>query len=174
VSIMTALVAGLDIAFAKLWFEAYDAKPGSEPKAWAPLFERRHAALYPIQFALAGVNAHIEHDLPIAVVSTCRARDRRPEDVRDDYEKVNDLLAGVEADIRRSFLDDAERRIDDHIGSVVHLVSAWNIDKAREVAWINVQLLWELRRSGFFTGLHLRALGGTVGMGSRLLLTPPL
>ena len=28
---------------------------------------------------------------------------------------------------------------------MVHLVSAWNIDKARELAWVNVETLWALR-----------------------------
>jgi len=29
------------------------------------------AGIEPIQFALAGMNAHINHDLPVAIVSTC-------------------------------------------------------------------------------------------------------
>jgi Family of unknown function (DUF5995) len=36
--------------------------------------ERRAAAgIEPAQFALAGMNAHINHDLPLAMVSTCMA-----------------------------------------------------------------------------------------------------
>ena len=34
--------------------------------------------ILPIQFALAGMNAHIENDLPLAVVATCTARRRTP------------------------------------------------------------------------------------------------
>ena len=49
------------------------------PKAWAPLFERRHDhSVLPIQFALAGMNSHIAHDLPVALVATCRQLDTRP------------------------------------------------------------------------------------------------
>ena len=40
------------------------------PVAWRPLVETRSQAREPIQFALAGMAAHINHDLPIAVFST--------------------------------------------------------------------------------------------------------
>jgi len=167
-------MADLDIRFAEPWFTAYDSTPGAVPKAWAPIFERRgDDRLFPIQFALAGMNTHIEHDLPLAVAATCAARGRDPREVRDDYELVNDLLAEVEADIRRSFLTELQRDIDDHIGLAAHLISAWNIDKARDVAWVNLCLMWELREASFISGLYRSALGRTVGMGSRLLLTPP-
>lgn len=166
-------MADLDVRFAALWFAAYDASDGAEPPAWAPLFEERSTrGLLPLQFALAGMNAHIEHDLPLAVVRTCLAHGRRPSQVRADYELVNDLLAGVEAEIRRSFLSDVGRTVDDHVGPVAHLVSAWNIDKARDVAWVNVQTLWELRRVDFLFDTYAAGLAHTVGMGSRLLLTP--
>jgi len=167
-----AFMAELDVRFADLWFAAYDASDGAEPAAWAPLFEERSTrGLLPLQFALAGMNAHIEHDLPLAVVRTCLARGRRPSQVRADYELVNDLLAEVEAEIRRSFLSDLGQEVDDHVGPVAHLVSAWNIDKARDVAWVNVQTLWELRRTDFLFDAYAAGLAHTVGMGSRLLLT---
>ncbi len=170
-----AFMAGLDVRFAELWFEAYDARPGAVPHAWAPLFEARNrAGLWPIQHALAGMNAHIEHDLPLAVVRSCVADDRSPlnRDVHDDYERVNDLLADVEAEIRRSFLTDVERAADDRLGPLVHLVSSWDIEKARDVAWTNVLTLWELRRIRVLFDDYLAGLSRTVGMGSRLLLTP--
>ncbi|MEU4418830.1 DUF5995 family protein [Nocardia salmonicida] len=167
-----AFMADLDVRFAKLWFAAYDAARDDVPKAWAPLFSARsRRGVLPIQFALAGMNAHIEHDLPLAVVKTCAAHGKRPRDVRDDYELVNDLLADVEAGIRRSFLSDVGQAADDHVGPVAHLVSSWNIDKARDIAWVNVQTLWELRRTGFLRDAYAAGLARTVGMGSRLLLT---
>ena len=54
---------------------------------------------------------------------------------------------------------------------VAHLVSSWNIDKARDFAWLNVQTLWELRRASRLFDAYTAALASTVGMGSRLLLT---
>jgi hypothetical protein len=168
-----AFVTDLDLRFAGYWFDAYDA-PGDKPKAWEPLFAARGSrGILPIQFALAGMNAHIEHDLPLAVIATCAARRRTPDSpgVRADYQKVNDVLASVEAEIRRSFLTDVERSIDDHLEPVAHLVTSWDIARARDFAWLTVQTMWELRRvSGLFDA-YAEGLARTVGMGSRLLLT---
>ena len=50
----------------------------------------------PIQFALAGMNAHINHDLPLALVSICQARSvelGRDSPQRRDYLKINDTIA---------------------------------------------------------------------------------
>ena len=170
-----AFIADLDVRFAGYWFDAYDAK-SVKPNAWAPLFAaRRNKGVLPIQFALAGMNAHIENDLPLAVVATCIARRRTPASrgVRDDYDKVNDLLADVEAEIRRSFFDVVENSIDDSIEPVVHLISSWDIEKARDFAWLNVETLWELRRVRPLLDAYTATLARTVGMGSRLLLTSP-
>jgi hypothetical protein len=168
----SAFMGELDVRFAGLWFAAYDATDGDQPRAWAPLFERRATpGVLPIQFALAGMNAHIEHDLPLAVIRTCRARGLRPSQVRADYEAVSGLLAEVEADIRKTFLTDLGREVDDQLDPVAHLVSAWNIDKARDVAWVHVETLWALRRSRRLTDAYAAVLANTVGMGSRLLLT---
>jgi hypothetical protein len=168
-----AFIAGLDVRFAGYWFGAYDA-PTDKPKAWAPLFAARaRTGVLPIQFALAGMNAHIENDLPLAVVATCAARKCTPNSrgVREDYEKVNELLASVEAEVRRSFLTEVEKSIDDHLEPVAHLITSWDIDKARDFAWLTVQTLWELRRVRRLFDAYVATLARTVGMGSRLMLT---
>ena len=170
-------MAEFDVRFAHLWIAAYDAVAGGgrAPAPWRPLFEERATrGVLPIQFALAGMNAHIEHDLPLAVVATCRARSTSPAStaVRRDYEAVNDVLATVEAGIRRSFLSSIGKRVDEEVGPVAHLVSAWNIDKARELAWVNVETLWTLRSFGLLRDRYVGMLAHTVGMGSRVLLTP--
>ncbi len=91
--------------------------------------------------------------------------------VREDYDKVNELLAGAEAEIRRSFLNEVENAVDDTIEPVVHFVSSWGIAEARDFAWINVRTLWVLRRAGPLPDGHITTLAHAVGMGSRLLLT---
>jgi hypothetical protein len=172
-----AFMAALDVTFAAFWLEAYDAPADALPKAWAPLFERRHdRSLLPIQFALAGMNAHIAHDLPVALVRTCRRLDVAPDDpvVHADYEKVNGLLAAKESQIRRSFLTDVGRRVDNAVGPVVHLIDSWNIDKAREVGWVNAEALWAMRHMRALADRYVAALARTVGMTSRYLLTPVL
>lgn len=165
----------LDVTFASLWLEAYDAGGQDVPRAWAALFERRHdRAVLPIQFALAGMNSHIGHDLAVAVIRTCRHLDTSPEraGVRDDYEAVNHLLAASETRIRRSFLTKAGQAVDTRLDPVVHIVNSWKIDKARDVAWVNVEAMWALRQVGSLATRYRAALARTVGMASRCLLTP--
>jgi hypothetical protein len=165
----------LDATFASLWIEAYDARGRDVPRAWAALFERRHdRAVLPIQFALAGMNSHIGHDLAVAVIQTCQQLDTSPDrpGVRGDYEAVNKLLAASESRIRRSFLTAAGREVDTHVGPVVHIVNSWKIDKARDVAWVNVEAIWAIRHVGSLAGRYQEALARTVGMASRCLLTP--
>ena len=73
----------LDVLFANTYFDAFDADANRDrvPAAWAPLFgARRKPHTHPIQFAFAGMNAHINHDLGLAVVSTCVELRREPVD----------------------------------------------------------------------------------------------
>jgi len=90
----------LDVVFANLYFRALRAHvlgPKRPPRAWAVLFEARsRKGIAPIQFALAGMNAHINRDLPLALVETCRARRVAP--FRNcpqhaDFRAIDPLLA---------------------------------------------------------------------------------
>jgi hypothetical protein len=69
----TPWLAELDVQFAKLFFTALHAylTGGNCPGAWRVLFSvRGNTQIARIQFALAGINAHINHDLPEAIVAT--------------------------------------------------------------------------------------------------------
>src|SRR6516164_7332540 len=77
-----AFMTQLDVMFAGLYFSAADAAgdPAAVPLAWRPLVQQRASAgIEPVQFALAGMNAHINHDLPLAVVGTCQALATSPQ-----------------------------------------------------------------------------------------------
>jgi hypothetical protein len=71
-----AWIAALDVAFARLYFAAIQfSLSGANPR---PAAGRLSSPSQPdpiarIQFALAGMNAHINHDLPQAVLATCQA-----------------------------------------------------------------------------------------------------
>src|SRR5450432_2009998 len=68
-----AWMAALDVQFAGLYFGALGSALSGEapPQCWQVLFERRNwTVLARIQCALAGINAHINHDLPLAIVRT--------------------------------------------------------------------------------------------------------
>src|SRR4029450_8952845 len=60
-----------DVAFATLYFDAFvnwEKDRAQTPHAWRPLFRARYdSGRAPIQFALAGMNAHINHGLAITL-----------------------------------------------------------------------------------------------------------
>jgi uncharacterized protein DUF5995 len=70
----------LDVVFADLFFSAlnaYEQDRLSTPSAWVPLLESRsRRGVAPLQFALAGMNAHINRDLPAALVTTAASSAR--------------------------------------------------------------------------------------------------
>jgi hypothetical protein len=68
-------VGRLDVIFANLYFDNIDAVEVGQDldPSWKPLFDARsNRAVWLIQFAFCGMNAHIEHDLPLAVIATCQ------------------------------------------------------------------------------------------------------
>jgi hypothetical protein len=176
-------VADLDIRFANLFFDAVDelAKPGggNVPRAWAPLFEARsRRGVAPLQFAIAGMNAHINRDLPLAVVASCRHAAVEPEEgspQHADYLRINQLLATVEGRIKEQYLSGWLHRLDrvlHRIHRLDDIVAMWNITRARDAAWTNAEALWTLRDSPALTTRYLATLDRSVGLAGRALLTP--
>ena len=166
-----AFMTQLDVAFANLYFAADT--PASVPLAWRPLAEQRATAgIEPVQFALAGMNAHINHDLPIAVVSTCTALATAPEAGPHfaDYQKVDQLLDAAEQSIRQSFESAPELAVDRHLSAVANLVASWSINNARDLAWNNCLLLWAVRDDPLARGLLLDSLAAATALASRMLL----
>jgi hypothetical protein len=165
-----AFMARLDVVFANRYFDAVDSlstSPTDLPTAWAPLLERRgDAGIEPIQFALAGMNAHINYDLPASVVATCSELGRDPDGgaIHGDYQKVDALLAGAEQAVRQSFEAGLVLSADRHLQAVANVVSNWSITTARDVAWDTARALWAIRGIGFAEDMLLTSLGHTVGM----------
>jgi hypothetical protein len=170
-----AFMAQLDVTFANLYFTAADAAgdPAAVPLAWRPLVERRATpGIEPVQFALAGMNAHINHDLPLAVVSTCTALATEPDAAPHpgDYQKVDQLLDAAGQSIRQSFETTAELDVDQHLCAVANLIANWTINSARDMAWNNCLLLWSLRDDPVARGLFLDTLAASTALAGRMLL----
>jgi Family of unknown function (DUF5995) len=175
-----AFMEALDVGFAGFYFAAFDASAAGRPlpRSWAPLFAARsNATIAPIQFALAGMNAHINHDLPVALVSTCEAR--AVELSRDsaqyrDYLKINDTIAATEARVKQEFLTGLIGVADEVLGHIDDVIAIWSIDEARSAAWTNAEALWALRDHPDLTAAFEDTLDGTVGFASRGLLVATL
>ena len=170
-----AFMTQLDVTFANLYFEAVDAAedPSAVPLAWRPLIEQRaQPGIEPVQFALAGMNAHINHDLPLAVTGTCAALATSPSAGTHlaDYQKVDRLLDAAEQSVRQSLETAPELAADRHLQAVCNLVSSWSINSARDLAWNNSRLLWEVRSDPVAHGLLCGSLAATTAMASRMLL----
>jgi hypothetical protein len=170
-----AFMAQLDVTFANLYLAAADTAgtPAAVPLAWRPLVARRAVAgIEPVQFALAGMNAHISHDLPLAMVSTCTALATSPDAVPHyaDYQKVDQLLDAAEQSVRQSFENAAERAVDRHLEAVANLIATWTINNARDLAWNNCLLLWAVRDDTIARGLFLDTLATSTALASQMLL----
>jgi hypothetical protein len=162
----------LDVRFASLYFEALD----DPPRAWAPLVEARsERGIAPIQFALAGMNAHINRDLPVALVETCEELGLSPErgsPEHVDFLAVNELLAAVERRVKREFVTGDLAVPDAVLGELDDVIAMWKVERARDAAWTNAETLWLLRRTPDLRDAFLLALDRMVGFAGRGLLRP--
>ncbi|HEX5609827.1 MAG TPA: DUF5995 family protein [Solirubrobacterales bacterium] len=172
----------LDVAFGNLYFDALDAAgSGSSPPAaypfhaWKPLFEARFdTEIAPIQFALAGMNAHINHDLAIGISDVFAARGTDPGDdtpERRDYESVNELIAAAEEKTKLWMVTGLLKELDVAFHSTDDIVAVWNIARARDAAWVSAEVISSLdlpplRKS--YEEVNDR----TVGFAGRALLNP--
>ena len=169
----------LDVVFADLFLEAMRAAfllRGSTPRAWAPLVEGRgRPGIARIQFALAGMNAHINRDLPVALVETWRTLGLEPD--RDgpqyrDYTRVNELLEIAEGRVKAQFATGPLGALDRTLGPADDRLAMWKVARAREAAWTSAETLWALRGQPRAAAGLLRSLDRLVGLASRGLLVP--
>jgi hypothetical protein len=174
------VLARLDVVFADLFFRAVDADAAGRPlpHAWRPLFRSRAAKrVAPAQFALAGMNAHINSDLPKALVAVMEELDlepRRGTPLYRDYVRINALLAGVEERVKRRFQDELMKVADEALGRVDDVLAIWSVARARDAAWSNACVLWALRDDPDLRRPFVDSLDRLVGLGSRGLLTRTL
>jgi hypothetical protein len=167
-------LARLDVVFANLYLRAL-ADPAKAPRAWAPLLAcRREKRIAPIQFAFAGMNAHINYDLPVALVRACRDLGidlPRARKQHRDYLTVNALLARTQSKVKRWFATGFVGLVDIALGDVDDRIAMWDVTRARDAAWVNAQTLWALRDTPVRTR-YLATLDRTVGFAGRGLLLP--
>lgn len=168
----------LDCQFAGLYFVALAAHlsdPGTGPSAWEPLFQARSRAdIRPLQFALAGLNAHVNRDLPVALVTTCIELDREPAretPAHTDYQQVcaveegtlRDPRAWLPASLRHGEIERSREELE-------ALLEVWSLRRARDAAWAAAEVRWALRGSPVVARHQLDALDRLVELSGRGLL----
>ena len=172
-----AFVTRWAAVFADLYFDALrvaTAAPTRLPRAWRPLAEARsRRGIRPLQFALAGMNAHINRDLPVALFEVCQERGLPPVldgPVRRDFETINEILARVQAEAKDDFTTPFWRVVDRLLGRADDVFILWSIERARDAAWVSTELLWCLRDRPAEQRHQIEILDGLVGYAGRGIL----
>lgn len=173
-----AHVGKLDVLFANRYFNAFvlNAKGGNAARAWRPLLQyRQRPGVSRLQFALAGMNAHINHDLALAVFDTCRAENIVPErgtPFSDDFLVVNDILEETENASTPILLTGMLGTLERGLGHVDNTLAMWSVRHARDSAWTNAEVLWSLRNNQGLFNKFAATLDGMAGFAGRGLLVP--
>jgi len=174
----SAWMAQLDVLFAGLYFDALRcAFSGARaPGCWRALFDRRDTvAIAPVQFAVAGVNAHINHDLAMAIEAACLAAGIAPSHDLPQYADYTALNATLE-----SLVDDEKRELalrlpGDGLPAVSRLedtIAAFSLTAAREAAWNHAELLWAVRGLPLLHNRAIATVDGMTAFASKTLLAP--
>jgi hypothetical protein len=172
-----AWLTRLDIVFAAFYFTAIAAAFEQNPdtaSSWEALFEARNrAGIDRIQFALAGMNAHINHDLALALLQTNDELHLAPtleSPERDDYERVNVLLEQVLPAALKFLATGIVGELAQDTGMIGRLLAIWNVRAARDLAWNFADHLRNL--DGVSRDLALDVQDKLTGVIGRSLLLP--
>jgi hypothetical protein len=173
-----AWIAALDVEFAGFYLGAIRTAltSGSAPGCWQAVFNVRNLpAITRIQFALAGMNAHINHDLPQAIVGICQSTGIAPAHGTtqyNDYAAVNTTLDSIINEAKQEL---NVRLCGDALPEANHLedlLAAFGIAGAREVAWKNAEVMWHLKDVPAVSATFLDSVDATTAVASRTLLVP--
>jgi hypothetical protein len=168
--------ARLAPTFANLYFDAVEAAASKHKtsRVWEPMFEKRFTSgIAPLQFAIAGMNAHINHDLSLALVSTTKELGVGLEiDTAQhrDHMRVNAILARVMQQVKGELETGVVPLVDKALGTIDELVANWSIETARNNAWTQAQILVALEGIPFAHDEYLRGIARSVAFSSRALL----
>jgi hypothetical protein len=121
------------------------------------------------------MNAHINHDLALALVASTEQAGislKRDTPQYRDYVLVNGILERVQDEIKDRFTTGVIKDVDRAGGRVDDMFAAWSVSRARDNAWMQAQTLAALAGNDFLHKQFLDALGRNVGFAGRALLTP--
>ena len=177
-----AWLSALDVVFAIFYFNAIKAwADGSAtlPSSWRALMQARCSpGIDRIQFAVAGMNAHINHDLGLALLVTDQQFDVVPtigSSQHIDYEAVNELLQAVMPAELTLLAGDTLGMLAQDTGKVGRLLAFWNLCAARDFAWDFADHLRGLNGPSHQVALTLQdQMTGVVGRAILAFETPPL
>jgi hypothetical protein len=147
-----------DVAFARLYLDALDASQRGEPvpAPWAVAFgtAERRPGLAPVRHVLLGMNAHINYDLPqalLAVISDEEFADPAVRAAREaDHRRIDEVLAvrvaAEDAELQR--VAPARTWQDAALQPLNRMATRRFLREARAKVWANAVQLSLARRAG--------------------------
>lgn len=168
----------LDVAFANRYLDALRfglTQPSVMPKSWKILVEKRNdERVESIQFAIAGVNAHINLDLAVSLLITCEQMGTELNDGshHDDYLKINQIFAEEMTSLRQYFESNVVREVDGVAAPVLDIISNFSVEVARDAAWEVAEHLETIEKFGIKRGPFVNRLDRLTALAGNLLLTP--
>lgn len=167
------------IRFANLYREAllnYEKKDHQlVPKSWKLAFDLAgENEGFIIQHLLLGINAHINHDLALALNDV--GIDSKREEKYQDHTEINIILEKATNDLKQGIAEKYAPilvRLDRGLGSIDDDVTAFSIPKAREHAWAMAVAL-AVSRSDIEKNILQTSLDEQSAVVARLILASPL
>lgn len=167
----------LDVIFAGFYFAAVASflnHSADTPSSWYALFEMRSSPnIDRIQFALAGMNAHINHDLALALLRTDSEMNLEPKlqsPEHNDYQRVNGILAQVLPEALDFLATGILGVAAQDTGKIGRLLAIWDVAIARDGAWTFADYLRGLPPA--IRPLALKIQDKLTGLAGRGLLLP--
>jgi hypothetical protein len=120
------------------------------------------------------MNAHINRDLPVAIIEIYRLTGGAPtrgDRHYADYERVNGILDRVETQVKQVFTTGIIGIADAAAGRLDDVLAMWSVRAARDAAWTHAELLWNLRDVPALQADFLKTLDNFTGFAGRGLLT---
>jgi hypothetical protein len=133
-----------DVAFAEFYLKAHDADLGSDdarvPRPWRLAFDAP-PELPALRHILLGINAHVNYDLPQAMLAVISVNDFDDEILigrrKRDHERIDKVLAG-RVGAEEDNLSADQTRLDKLLAPLNRLGSKRFLREARQKVWLNV------------------------------------
>jgi Family of unknown function (DUF5995) len=143
-----------DVVFAELYLAAHDADlagdPTRVPRPWRLAFQAP-PELPALRHVLLGINAHVNYDLPQAMLAVISPADFESPALlgrrHRDHERIDKVLAG-RVGAEDDELSVGQTRLDKLLGPLNRLGSKRFLREAREKVWLNVGELHAARLIG--------------------------
>ena len=175
-------LARLDVAFAQRYFAAlrcWAESPDDTPQCWRVLFAHREDPDIPkVNFAAAGVNAHINFDLSAALLRTWEELDPYGDHralQRRDYDVINEVFATEMDGLRERMHSFLSRG---HDGAVWDRGANWAGDAVvrwtRHLAWDEASEVWDDGNRATAVARSDERRGGFAGTLGAIILKLPL